>query len=243
MCPSRDISDLHPDALPVLRQLTAPYWLLYNLLPPRLPRLSQLTITGIAIDAKEFVRLAGIFKRAKHTRSLELIIVMNITNPMIIQAFSLGLALVGLAAPFITSLTLDISQGPIQQEELQNMFAFALPRFPNLKTLAILTPPSTSTEYIHSDSHTHSMQFTISLLYSKLLSVSDTPVDISLLVPHPQVGPSQTNCPNLIPISLYDKSCHMPLLKAWRQVHRGLEYVVFPEKRYAYVDNEHGGDS
>ncbi|KEP51026.1 hypothetical protein V565_068870 [Rhizoctonia solani 123E] len=244
MCPSKDISGLGLDALPVLRQLTAPYWLLHDLLLPRLSHISQLTVTGIAIDAKKFVHLAEIFKTGKHPRSLELIIGMDITNPMVIQAFSLGLALVGLAAPFITSLTLNISLGPIQKEELQNMFAFALPRFPNLKTLTVLTPPSTSSEYIHGDSQTRPMQDTISLLHSKLVSVSDTPVDIFLFFPRPQVEPGQAQSrPNVIPISLYNRSCHLPLLKAWRRVHHGLEYVVFPEKRYTCTDDEHGSDS
>ncbi|CAE6475254.1 unnamed protein product [Rhizoctonia solani] len=242
-CPFRGISGLDPDALPALKRLIVPTWLLYDFALPRLSRLSRLCITRTSIDS--FVDLAAIFKIAKPPRSLELVIEMDTTIPMTIQVVSLGLAIVGVVAPFITSLMLDIYQGNIQQGELQGMFTFVLPWFPNLKTLTIISPPPTSSAYSNDEPQTYSVQMLsdrIPILHRGLVSLSGRPVDISILFPE-QVEHGQTqDQPNSIPDAPNDRSCHMQLLKAWRQVHFGLERVVFPGNAYAYVDKKQGND-
>ncbi|CAE6481470.1 unnamed protein product [Rhizoctonia solani] len=243
LCPSGDLSTLHPDALPALRELSAPTYLLDTLLLPRLPCLSRLCVLGASISTKKFVFLVLVFQKAKHLKSLELVIEMDLTTHfMTSQTVSIGLALIGLVAPYITSLKLDIIRGHIPPYELQSMFAFCLPWFPDLKTLSVTSPPPN--EHTGGPSQTGPRQshaITFHSLHGMLLSMADTPVDFSILfqVPYPITGYIEYFEPkNPFPNALYDTSCHTEILQAWRQVHSGLETVFFPEFGYEYKDKK-----
>ncbi|KAG8763193.1 hypothetical protein FRC11_005549 [Ceratobasidium sp. 423] len=242
LCRPHDISTLHPTALPALRKLAAPTWLLPKLLLTRLSRLSQLRVIGNMTDAEQFFHLAALFKIANPPDSLELAIGMDATAcPTITQIVSLGLALIGLKAPFISLLRVDVHQGHIQQDKLQNMFAFALPKFPNLKTLEVMSlspPPSAHT----GDSpqtrplQTVPMASTITSLCNALGSTSTSPVDVSTLFPVPQAEPNQAPYQqDPIIDALYDKACQIQILKTWYRIHPRLERVVFPERTFTFT--------
>ncbi|CAE6347996.1 unnamed protein product [Rhizoctonia solani] len=240
--PLRRIPGLDPDALPALKQLTAPAWLLHDLLLPRLLRLSRLRVTRIRTDTERFVELAKVFKKAKHPRSLALMIEADLTHLMAAPTVSLGLALVGQAAPFITSLALDIHHGGtrVERKELQNMVSFALPWFPSLTTLVILAPPLSLNAYTHDNPPTRRMRVPlgkISLLDRELSSASGVPVDRLMLFVGPPDEPGQEQI-YPIPDVLYNKTCQMHLLKAWHRIHRGLERVAFPRNGYTYMEKK-----
>ncbi|CAE6533685.1 unnamed protein product [Rhizoctonia solani] len=230
------ISALGLEALPALRRLSAPVPLLFTLLPSQLSRLSQLSILGVKANHSFFCHLVLFFQLSKLPKSLELSIAMDITAYLKTpEVVSLGLALIGLVAPCVSLLRLTtISQGYIGQEELQNMFVFALPWFPNLKTLVIIAPPPAPGAYTR-DSPPDYMQpisVAINSLHDLLVSLSRVPVDLSPLL---QVEPYQTpNQPNPVPDAIHHKPYHNRILKAWRRAHCGLECVIFPTGTYIY---------
>ncbi|KEP47938.1 hypothetical protein V565_138910 [Rhizoctonia solani 123E] len=248
LCPSGDLSTLHPDALPSLRELSAPTHLLDTLLLARLPCLSRLCVLGASTNTEKFFFLVLVFRIAKHFKSLELVIEMDLTTHMgTSEAVAVGLALIGLAAPYIISLKLDIHKGHILPHRLQNMFAFCLPWFPNLKTLTVTSPPPTPNEHTRGSSQSRPWKSHATTFYSLhriLLAMSDTPVDFSALfrAPYPKIEYTEDFEPqNPPPNALYDTSCHVEILRAWRRVHSGLEAVFFPEYGYEYMDKKCSG--
>ncbi|CAE6446986.1 unnamed protein product [Rhizoctonia solani] len=245
LCPPHDISTLDRDALPALKKLSAPIWLLPKLLLSRMSRLTQLRVIGNMAEADQFFQLGALFKVAEPPDSLELAIGMDATTHlMITQIVSLGLALIGLAAPFISSLRVDIHQGYIQQDKLQNMFAFVLPRFPNLKTLVVMSLPPPPSAHTSDSPRTRLLQArpetgAIASLCDVLRSMSASPVDTSILFPTPQVESDQTPSqqdPILDP--LYDKACQLEILKVWYRIHPKLERVLFPGRGYIFTNEE-----
>ncbi|KAG8760988.1 hypothetical protein FRC11_014613 [Ceratobasidium sp. 423] len=244
--PSVDLFPLDPNALPMLRKLSATLQLLPSLFPSRLSHLSRLSIIEPLTNPEGFIRLATAFKLAQPPESLHLVVGVDMSTHMVLpEVVSLGLALIGLVAPFICWLGVNVDKEHIGQEELWNMFAFALPRFPNLIGLALQSPFPTPGTYI-CDSHqaqpSEALSDTITLLHNALVSMSNTPVDISSLFPASQPTPNQTlDQPNSTPHALYDESCHMKILNAWRQINPKLQHVVFSTKyAYTYVDENNG---
>ncbi|CAE6430198.1 unnamed protein product [Rhizoctonia solani] len=220
------LSNIDPNALPALRELSAPVQLLSTSPIPHLPCLSRLSVILTLASLVEFVQLAGALQQITPPRSLELCIAVNTnTDPGAIETITIGLAYLGLAAPFITSLELEIYQGHIQQHELHYMLLLALPRFPNLRTLTLMSPPPTQNMNPR-DFQMRSLSHTISLIHNTLSSLQ-LPIDTSFLPPALQSEPSLTqDQPNSD--ALYDRSCHTKIIRAWGQIHPSLEYVVFP---------------
>ncbi|CAE6427536.1 hypothetical protein ACGC1H_001203 [Rhizoctonia solani] len=209
ICHLDDISSLGPEALPALRKLTAPLSLLPRLLPSRFSRLSQLFVLGDMIDSDGFMQLGTMLTLPNPPRSLELAIHMEINTAMIAPpVIASMLSHLGQAGPFISTLVLNKQGGRIEQDELQSIFISALPRFPNLKILVLMS--------------------------------QDPPPDASL--PDPQTPPVQAlslnsePAPALMPNArldaFHDRSCYPKIVKAWRQIHSGLKWVVFPAGTY-----------
>ncbi|CAE6439447.1 unnamed protein product [Rhizoctonia solani] len=225
-CRSDNTSTLGPEALPALRDLTAPLHLLPILLESRLSRLTRLSVLGTMSEPEAFVQLGMILEATKPPESIELVIGTHInfrTSSIIRQVITPGLALLGLRIPFIDSLRLNIHQGRIEQDQLQDMFTFALPKFSNLKTLAVMSQLPASYAHVHRDPPTWLVRMT-----------SDTPTAL----PQSQVPHSEfvLTWRPLNHDALYDTSCHMQVLKSWRQVHPSLERVVFPVGAYIFID-------
>ncbi|CAE6451600.1 unnamed protein product [Rhizoctonia solani] len=250
VCQPSDLSTLDSDALPALKELAAPLWLLPNILPSRLPRLSQLTLLGIMNHPLEWFLLGVIikFSLSNPLQSLELIVRAKISEKsMTTMATSLGLALLGLVAPFISSLTLDTYGHLIKQNELQNMIGLVLPHYPNLKTLIVTSQPPTPGACMYEPPPQSAEVFSdiLSSLHQQLLSMSDTLDNISNLFSAflsrysaPQAEPDQTQDQSTPLIdALHDGSCHLEIINAWRQIHPGLERVVFPVGAYLIRKN------
>ncbi|CAE6465024.1 unnamed protein product [Rhizoctonia solani] len=225
-CPADGLSNLASDALPALRDLSAPVELLWSPLSSHLSRLSRLFVLNTMTNLAQFIQLARSLQTITAPRPLELIVGIDTSeNSGVIEIASLGLACLGSAAPFITSLKLNIYKGYIQQDELHDIFLFALPRFPNLRKLTMVSPPPREITYTR-DFQMRKLSQTVSLLHNALYSVLTT--DILLLLTlqpeSPQDQPSSD--------ALHDKSCHNKVLRAWGQIHPGLECVVFPDAMY-----------
>ncbi|KAF8703888.1 hypothetical protein RHS03_06169, partial [Rhizoctonia solani] len=225
-CRLDNMSTLSPEALPALRDLTAPLHLLPILLHSRLSRLSRLSVLGTMSKAEAFIQLRMALESTKPPDSIELVIGTHArirASSILHNVVTPGLAFLGLRIPFIGSLRLNIHQGRVGREQLQDMFTFALPNFPNLKTLAVMSHLPASYTQIYQDPPTWLVRMS-----------SDAPT----LSPQSQDLQSElvSTQRRLNPDPLYDTSCHMQILKSWRHVHPGLERVVFPVGAYIITD-------
>ncbi|CAE6533681.1 unnamed protein product [Rhizoctonia solani] len=250
ICRTEDISTLPYDALPALKDLAAPLRLLPRLLLPRLPRLSRLTALEVMTDPEDLIMLALLFTASKPSQLIELILRAKITeNTMSAVTVTVGLGLLGLAAPSIQSLMLGIYGDHIDKSVLQVMFSTALPNFPNLKLLVLTSPAPAQGAYIPGPQMqlVRTLSRTHTFFYNVLASVSSTVFDFSgglinfssiLSVFSPrQSAPSaesdqSQNQPEPTLDALHDKTCHLEIVKAWRQVQPGLECVSFPPNIY-----------
>ncbi|KDN38442.1 hypothetical protein RSAG8_09536, partial [Rhizoctonia solani AG-8 WAC10335] len=246
-CPPNNMSGIGPEALPALRSLAAPLWLLPKIIVAfRLPHISRLSVLGEMMDVQDFVLLGAIFELGKPPESMELAIDLDITaeqmDPLNVSA---GLALLGKTAPFINVLMLDIFKGQIKREGLRNIFLRppTLPRFPNLKTLIVISPPPTSCAVICS-SPQESLPFSslpevLVPTRNTLGNISNIPSVLPSPDPTPRLGLDPTqNLPRPVPNALYDRACHIEILQAWREVNPNLVHVVFPVAVYTYADRK-----
>ncbi|CAE6435176.1 unnamed protein product [Rhizoctonia solani] len=244
VCRAEDVSGLSPEALPLLRNLSAPLWVLPIIITSRLPRLSRLSVLGVMTEPDELIVLGMILVLSNFTESLALIISVRITaNMMPIEAVSRGLCSIGLAAPFVSLLVLKKSGDCVRQDELENMFISALPSFPKLKGLVLTSRPPVAGAYIcgpqtqpaQISSGVVSLVFkALAYFYRMLLKIPGIFFLLFSSRPSiPRAEPDQTqNQPNLDLDALRDTSCQPRMVKAWSQIHSELEYVVFPGKMY-----------
>ncbi|CUA76541.1 hypothetical protein RSOLAG22IIIB_12357 [Rhizoctonia solani] len=239
VCPPDGLTNLQPEALPALRDLAAPLRLLPKLLSSRVSQISRLSVLGTMADVDELLQLGVALETDKPPESMELVIGVDITAfLMTTDMLAHGLGLLGLRAPFLNLLRLEIHRGHIRQDGLQGVFLHALPKHPKLKTLVVMSQPPCSSAYIRKFPQAQPAQVAPSLL-----SISNTPAnEFSTLSPRylsPQPEYDEAlNWPSLVPDALHDKSCHIKILSAWHQVHPQLERVVFPVGAYTYVNKK-----
>ncbi|KAL5640629.1 hypothetical protein ACGC1H_001193 [Rhizoctonia solani] len=201
VCPADGLSNLAPEALPALRDLNVPVQLLSTPLISHLSRLSRLFVLNTVTNLAQFVQLAGSLQTITVPRLLELLVGIDTSmDPRAIEIASIGLGYLGSAAPFVTSLKLNIDQGYIWQDELHDMFLFVLPRFPNLRTLTMMSPPPYEITYTR-NFQMRKLSQSISPPHNALSSALTT--DISLLLLALQSGSTQDQ-PNSD--ALHDKS-------------------------------------
>ncbi|CAE6493734.1 unnamed protein product [Rhizoctonia solani] len=242
ICQSNDLSALSPDALPSLRNLSAPLTLLPTLLAFRLPHIARLSILGVMTHSDELIILSLLLALFNPPESLMLVVKVRVgANAITIADISRGLSILGEGAPFITLLALAKYGDQIGQDELQDMFIYALPHFPNLKQLNLMSRPmpqgadtrNPQVEPVRTPSGILSLLYNaLAYLYSMLVN---TPILFYFFSSRhaQQIGDDQTQNqpnPNLDPF--YDRSCHQQIIMAWRQVHPKLEFVVFPGGKY-----------
>ncbi|CEL58378.1 hypothetical protein RSOLAG1IB_03124 [Rhizoctonia solani AG-1 IB] len=139
LCGPAAIANLSPEALPALKCLHSPIWLLPMLLPSRLSHLSRLVIQEPMNSDADLRELSTALEEGTSPESMELDICMDLASCLMTpEIVSLGLSVLGSRAPFIHHLTVRL-RGPIQQDQLLGMFSPALPSFSSLGTL-IITP-------------------------------------------------------------------------------------------------------
>ncbi|CUA74466.1 hypothetical protein RSOLAG22IIIB_11221 [Rhizoctonia solani] len=144
ICDLDDISALSSEALPALKKLTAPLPLLSKLLPSRWSRLSQLFVLGVIDDLTGWIDVSRILTLPNPPESLELgIYVMFNTVTMPASIIALGLGSIGKAAPFISLLVFGKHGHSLVQHELRDIFTAALPCFPKLEVLVLMTEQQT----------------------------------------------------------------------------------------------------
>ncbi|KAF8761204.1 hypothetical protein RHS01_00304 [Rhizoctonia solani] len=207
------LTDLDIDALPALRDLAAPLRL-------------------IPTEFEEFVQLGTILEAIQAPGRVELVMSVDITAfLMTTDILAKGLSLLGQRAPFtISLLRLELHRGHIRQDDLRDVLKSALPEFPNLKTLVIMSHSPVRGAYIRTP--------TQALSYSP--PICSIPIGaLSTLAPlHPSSRLEYDEARgwiSLIPGVLHDKSCHKKLLGTWHRVHPVLERVVFPIGTYTFV--------
>ncbi|GAB1523849.1 hypothetical protein RhiTH_006999 [Rhizoctonia solani] len=116
VCRPEDISTLDPEALPALRDLAAPLQLLPVLIRTRLSRLSRLSVLGTIGKSGSFIELIMALRSAKPPESLELVVGVDVNAiSMVPKILTPGLAVLGLYAPFIALLRLEIHEGCIKR--------------------------------------------------------------------------------------------------------------------------------
>ncbi|EUC65636.1 hypothetical protein RSOL_449230 [Rhizoctonia solani AG-3 Rhs1AP] len=244
VCRSEDLSTLGPEALPLLRELSAPLWILVKILPSRLSHMSQLAVLGVMNDPDDLIILGMILTLSDPPESLALIIDARITmNRMPIAAISRGLSFLGRAAPFVSFLLLKKYGDHIKKDELQEIFVYALPSFPKLKNLILMSQSPAPTAYTsdpqaqpaQTPSSMHSLlRNALAYVYSILVNIPSLLLSLfSSRYSAPQVESNQTQSqPSPSLDALHDLSCHLQIVKAWGQIHPGLECVMFPVGTY-----------
>ncbi|KAL5640645.1 hypothetical protein ACGC1H_001205 [Rhizoctonia solani] len=185
VCQPDDIDTLSPEALPALKNLTAPLHLLPRLLVSRLSRLSRLCVLDIMAHSIKVVVLAAVLTYPAPPRSMELVIRIAITpNMMEITDIPRALRVLGQAVPYVTLLRLDVYGDLINQEELRDTFTSALPNFPNLNASAVTFQPITSDGYIGNPAQVQQARaslntLTLTPIQDALITLSNTLVKIS----------------------------------------------------------------
>ncbi|QRW19708.1 hypothetical protein RhiXN_01114 [Rhizoctonia solani] len=226
------LTDLDIDALPALRDLAAPLRLIPSLIRSSGSKISHLSILGTIAEFEEFVQLGTILEAIQAPGRVELVMSVDITAfLMTTDILAKGLSLLGQRAPFtISLLRLELHRGHIRQDDLRDVLKSALPEFPNLKTLVIMSHSPVRGAYIRTP--------TQALSYSP--PICSIPIGaLSTLAPlHPSSRLEYDEARgwiSLIPGVLHDKSCHKKLLGTWHRVHPVLERVVFPIGTYTFV--------
>ncbi|CAE6533679.1 unnamed protein product [Rhizoctonia solani] len=237
VCRPEGLAELDSDALPVLRDLAAPLRLLSKLLHSRLSRVSRLSVLGTIAEIEDFVQLGEVLESSKPPESIELVIGVDITAfLMTTEILAQGLGLLGLRAPFLRLLRLEIHRGHIRQDALQDIFKFALPEFPNLKTLVVMSQPPAPGAYIRKSPQVQLAQAPPSPSPAHNQSTGElSALSPRYLSPQPEYDGAR-NWSSSVPDALHDRSCHIKILSAWHKVHPGLERVVFPVGAYTYVN-------
>ncbi|CAE6348099.1 unnamed protein product [Rhizoctonia solani] len=180
VCQPDDIDNLSPEALPALKNLTAPLHLLPRLLVYRLSRLSRLCVLDIMAHSIKVTVLTSVLAYPAPPRSMELVIRVAITSNMMESTdIPCALRVLGQAVPYVTSLRMDIYDELIDQGELQYTFTSALSNFPNLKTSAVTFNPTTSDEYIHNSAQVQQTRVSLNTNTNTLTSVQDTLIKLS----------------------------------------------------------------
>ncbi|KAG8760991.1 hypothetical protein FRC11_014616 [Ceratobasidium sp. 423] len=237
VCRPDGLAGLGSDALPALRDLAAPLRLLPKLLLSRLSRLSRLSVLGTIAEIEDFIQLGTAFESATPPESIELVIGVDITAfLMTTEILAQGLGLLGLQAPFLRLLRLEIHRGHIRQDALQDVFMSALPEFPNLKTLVVMSQPPAPGAYIRKSPQVEPAQVLPSLSPAHDPPTNElSALSPRYLSPQPEYDEAR-NWPSSVPDALHDRSCHIKILSAWHKAHPGLERVVFPVGAYTYVN-------
>ncbi|CAE6502131.1 unnamed protein product [Rhizoctonia solani] len=245
VCGLEDLSTLDTEALPLLRDLTAPLHVLSKLLPSRLSHMSQVSVLGIMTSQAKLVLLATILGQSNPPESLALII--NVKYTAVPTAISQGLRFLGQMAPFVSLLLLRKYGGDIKPSKLRDMFISVLPSFPNLKHLVLDSRPPSSSAYIR-NARTQTQDETQPIqTFSKALISDKTAVSLFQMLSNTggmtsaflarHSAPFEPNRMQNQPTSsldvFYDRSRLLHIVKAWRRVHPGLEWVVFPVGVYS----------
>ncbi|CEL58369.1 hypothetical protein RSOLAG1IB_03115 [Rhizoctonia solani AG-1 IB] len=244
VCRPGDVSALNPEALPALRDLAAPLQLLPALLKPRLSLLSRLSVLGTASKFGSFVQLAMVLGSTRRPESLELVIGVDISGlSMDSKALAPGLALLGMHAPFVGLLRLEIHEGCIRQDDLHYIFASALPEFPNLKTLIVMSQPPDLGAYIRKSTHLRHARAgpeALEQTYDVNENMSSPPSALSSRSVLRDAGCGTAHRIRSVPMldALHDTLCHIQIVKSWGHIHPNLERVVFPVGVYTYRDKQ-----
>lgn len=123
VCRPDSIADLSPDALPALQDVAAPLRLLGPLLSSRLDHITRISALGTIMAAPDIAELGTVIRDAP-TRSppgvlIDVVLGMDLTSPMMAPEFvTAGLACLGLRAPSIGLLRLEVHKGSVQQVSL-----------------------------------------------------------------------------------------------------------------------------
>ncbi|CAE6348062.1 unnamed protein product [Rhizoctonia solani] len=185
-------------------------------------------------DIDELLQLGVALESDNPPQSMQLIVGVDLTAfLMTTEILAHGLGQLGLRAPFVDLLRLEIHRGHIRSDALQATFTHALPKFPNLKTLVVMSLSPDASAYIR--------KFPPAQAPPSPLPTSSTPTnEFSTLSPRhlsPQLEyDEERNWPNPVPDALHDESCHIKILAAWHQANPRLERVVFPVGAYTHVN-------
>ncbi|KAG8727657.1 hypothetical protein FRC12_022336 [Ceratobasidium sp. 428] len=140
----RFASVLSPEALPALKDISAPPQLLLDILPRRLCHTTSISLLGTIIDLNELATLIMLFHTStcSPTTPVECILGLDFSAPALRQEIVAELlSLLGHTAPWIGSLRLEVHLGQVEQDFLSRHLAQALSNYPSLRTLAIISSP------------------------------------------------------------------------------------------------------
>ncbi|CAE6482686.1 unnamed protein product [Rhizoctonia solani] len=190
-------------------------------------------------DIDELLQLGVALESDNPPQSMELVIGVDITAfLMTTEILAHGLGQLGLRAPFVDLLRLEIHRGHIRNDALKAVFIHALPKFPNLKTLVVMSQPPAASAYIRKFPQVQPAEAPL----SPSPTFSAPTDEFSALSPRhlsPQLEYDEArNWSSSVPDALHDKACHIKILTAWHQVNPRLERVVFPVGAYTYVNKK-----
>ncbi|KAF8594159.1 hypothetical protein BDV93DRAFT_565711 [Ceratobasidium sp. AG-I] len=226
VCREDGLDTLASDALPALRDVAVPFSLIPHTVPTRLNVLARISILGPFINPVSISILATSLLNAP-TRpalgtSVDLVIGINLSSSMTPMYIEAALSHLGGCAPWIGLLRLEIHDGRVSREILEFSITRALACFPNLHTLALISP-------IPPRAYTRPQPQVF-------------PPPIPSIPPFPPYSlvtrPTSTSVPVPELDALHDATHHPKYLRAWYAVHPGLQRVVFPIGVYTYVQNK-----
>ncbi|KAF8599219.1 hypothetical protein BDV93DRAFT_609347 [Ceratobasidium sp. AG-I] len=226
VCREDGLDTLAPDALPALRDVAVPFALLPHIVPSRLDVLTRVSILGPFINPVSISILATSLLNAP-TRpalgtSVDLVIGISLSSTMTPTYIETALSHLGGCAPWIGLLRLEIHDGRVSRDILEFSITRALSYFPNLHTLAMISP-------IPPRAYTRPQP---QIFPPPIPSIPPFP-------PYPLVT-RPTSTPVHVPglDALYDTAYHLNYLQAWHAVLPGLQRVVFPIGVYTYTQNK-----
>ncbi|KAG8702755.1 hypothetical protein FRC09_004560 [Ceratobasidium sp. 395] len=114
----RFASVLSPEALPALKDISAPPQLLLDILPRRLCHTTSISLLGTIIDLNELATLIMLFHTStcSPTTPVECILGLDFSAPALRQEIVAELlSLLGHTAPWIGSLRLEVHLGQVEQ--------------------------------------------------------------------------------------------------------------------------------
>jgi hypothetical protein len=120
VCRPDSMTDLSPDALPALRDVAVPLRLLSPLLSSRLGHITRISALGTITDIEDVVTLGSIIRKAPTRPApgalIDVILGVDLTSHMMIpELIARGLACLGLRAPWIGLLRLEVHKGRVEQ--------------------------------------------------------------------------------------------------------------------------------